>query len=128
MFSNGSDGGTGGLRDREEECEVGRHRSGWVYACRWMETVPDAGELQANVSLANADKYVADSETVGGTEVSDEWWSNQKRSQQAFGGVRGRCDRGGGYSSRRSQAKGASADRKIGCTSKRAEGCRISTQ
>jgi len=34
-----------------------------------METVPDAGELQANVSLANADKYVADVSELPTTTV-----------------------------------------------------------
>lgn len=52
-----------------------------------METVPDAGELQANVSLANADKSRGDDGGVaddGG--LVERWWRGQKRSQQAFGG------------------------------------------
>jgi hypothetical protein len=53
-----------------------------------VETVPEAGEQQPNVSLANADKSV-----VGCTLLSQRRQKisveerDQKRSQQAFGGV-----------------------------------------
>jgi hypothetical protein len=55
--------------------------------------VPEAGELQANVSLANVDKSVANGSKLSRTtdESVDEVESDQKRSQQAFGGVCGRC-------------------------------------
>ncbi len=49
-----------GLRDREYIARsVDAGEGGGSFAER-VNTVPDAGELQVNVSLANADKKVAD--------------------------------------------------------------------
>jgi hypothetical protein len=59
LLFGGSDVQVGGLRDRDGGARsvdtgerLGRSWRGWP--------VPDAGELQANVSLANADKNAAD--------------------------------------------------------------------
>jgi hypothetical protein len=52
----------GGLRDRE--VLRGRSTRGRVRVVERVRPVPDAGELQANVSLAHADKSVADGSTL----------------------------------------------------------------
>lgn len=61
-FLCGSDGQVGGLRDRERAARSVDTRDDGerMGPLGWVKPVPDAGELQANVSLANADNRVAD--------------------------------------------------------------------
>jgi hypothetical protein len=49
----------GGLREHESLAESFDARGGRMCALERVRPVPDAGELQANVSLAHADKSVA---------------------------------------------------------------------
>lgn len=56
-----SDVQVGGLRDRGGERGRSTPVRDWDWVVlEWVRPVPVAGELQANVSLANADKNVAD--------------------------------------------------------------------
>jgi hypothetical protein len=59
-----------------------------------VKPVPEAGELQSNVSLANADKCVVISLVAAAddSELVLREKRDQKRSQQAFGGVSRGCD------------------------------------
>lgn len=66
-----SDAQVGGLRDRGGSASSVDTREGWTRV--WfgrVRPVPDAGELQANVSLVNADKSVADGSQLPRTTES----------------------------------------------------------
>ncbi|KAH9864056.1 hypothetical protein J1614_009989 [Plenodomus biglobosus] len=100
VFLSGSSGKASGQQSRAirgPSVDSERQMERLLVRAGWVEQVPDAGELQSNESLANADKYSRQWPTgcqmrQSAAGLVEMWVSDQKRSQQAFGGIVWRRD------------------------------------